>query len=145
MAKVSAFLIVLFLFSGCGTDDTNGLNSNNPYLTTPLMNLSLNLNLPQYNALNYPGNYLVLPSQGIKGLVVYNVNNSLYTAFDLTDPNHIPSSCSMMNLEGVIAQCPCNDNNSYDIVTGEHQNNPQTYPMLAYRISRSGDNINVTN
>lgn len=145
MTKEIICLMAFICLSGCGTDDSNRINTNNPYLNTPLVNLSLNLNLPQYNLLKYPGNYLVLSNQGLKGVVVYNVNNSLYTAFDLADPNHTPSSCSMMTLQGVIAQCACNDNNSYDIVTGQHQNDPQTYPMLAYRITRSGDNLNITN
>ena len=144
--KPSAFLLLIsMIFFACGNNDDDNINDNNPYINPPPVNLNLNLNLPEYNPLQFPGNSVVLFNQGIKGIIVYNVNNSLYTAFDLTDPNHVPSNCSKMTVEGVIATCTCGDDNSYDIVTGQHQNNQQAYPMLQYRIQRNGDVISLTN
>lgn len=145
MNKLILFLLVAFLVMGCNKKNDDPVNDNNPFLTPPIVNLNLNLNLPQYNPLRFPGNSIVLTQQGIKGIVVYNVNNDLYTAFDLTDPNHIPSACSKMALEGIVASCTCGDDNSYDIVTGQSQNDQEDYPMLQYRINRSGDNITITN
>jgi hypothetical protein len=96
--------------------------------------------------LKFPGNSVFINSRGLKGIVVYNVNNSLYTAFDLTDPNHIPNFCSRMDVEGIVATCPCDtDNNSYDIVTGQHQNNENAFPMQQYRAQRNGDVISISN
>ncbi len=143
--------LLLYLFLGltlvaCSKNNNDNINDNNPYINPPIVNLNLNLNLPEYNPLRFPGNSVILPQQGIKGIIVYNVNNSLYTAFDLTDPNHIPSGCSKMTIEGVVATCTsCGDENSYDIVTGQHQSNQQSYPMIQYRSQRNGDNISVTN
>ncbi len=145
MKNLFALFAILVLAWGCGKNDDNNVNNNNPYLTPPIVNLNLNLNLPEYNPLKFPGNSVFLNQQGIKGIIIYNVNNTLYTAFDLTDPNHIPNACSRMTVEGVIATCTCDDENSYDIVTGQHQNNTQSYPMLQYRIQRNGDNITVNN
>ena len=139
------FTVLMLCFLSCDKSDDNNLNGNNPYVTSPIVNLTLNLNLPEYNPLRFPGNSVVLTQQGIKGIIIYNVNNSLYTAFDLTDPNHIPNNCSKMEIEGVIATCPCEDDNSYDIVTGQHQVNNQAHPMFQYRIQRTGDNITITN
>ena len=146
--KMLRYLIAFFLLvllASCGKNDDGKVNDNNPYLTAPIVNLNLNLNLPEYNPLQFPGNYLILSQQGIKGIVVYNVNNSLYTAFDLSDPNHLPSNCSKMTLEGIIATCECGDGNKYDIVTGQHQSNQQSYPMLAYRVLRNGNTVCITN
>ena len=51
-----------------------------------------------------------------------------------------------MEVEGIVATCPCDsDNNSYDIVTGQHQNNENAYPMHQYRIQRNGDVISISN
>ena len=133
MNKLALFLLVGFFILGRNKKNDDPVNDN------------LNLNLPQYNPLRFPGNSIILTQQGIKGIVVYNVNNDLYTAFDLTDPNHIPSACSKMTLEGIVASCTCGDDNSYDIVTGQSQSDQEDYPMLQYRINRSGDNITVTN
>ncbi len=145
MKRLSLILFLSLFLGACGNNDDDNINDNNPYINPPPISLSLNLNLPEYNPLRFPGNSVVLFNQGIRGIIVYNVNNSLYTAFDLTDPNHTPSSCSKMTVEGIIASCPCGDGNSYDIVTGQHQNNENAYPMLLYRIQRSGDVITITN
>lgn len=145
MKRLTLIFLVSLFFWACGNNDDDNINDNNPYINQPPVSLSLSLNLPEYNPLRFPGNSVVLFNQGVKGIIVYNVNNSLYTAFDLTDPNHIPSSCSKMDVEGVIATCPCGDDNSYDIVTGQHQNEQNAYPMLQYRIQRSGDVITITN
>jgi len=140
-----AAALIITLFS-CGNDDNGNINDNNPFLNAPPVNVNLNLNLPQFNPLRFPGNSVILNSQGIKGIVVYNVNNDLYTAFELSDPNHPPSSCSKMEIEGIIATCPCaDDDNSYDIVTGQHQSDPDAFPMLFYRVERNGENIIISN
>ena len=136
-------LLITLLLSCGGEDDTRLIN--NPYLNPVPVSLNLNLNLPQYNPLKYPGNFVVRNNQGIGGVVIYNVNNSLYTAFDLSDPNHSPNNCSIMTLQGVVATCQCADNNSYDLVTGGHQSESQAYPMLPYRAQRNGDVLVITN
>ena len=146
MYKFLFSLLIIVILVSCNKNNDDGINNNNPYLTPPIVTITLNLNLPEYNPLRFPGNSIVLPQQGIKGIIVYNVNNDLYTAFDLTDPNHLPNSCSKMTVEGIIATCTCEDQNAYDIVTGQITPPVQnTYPMHQYRISRSGDNITVSN
>ncbi len=145
MKKIFFTLFIGLSFLACNSDDDQSNNNNNPYLTIPVINLNLNLNLPEYNPLKFPGNSVVITNQGIKGVVVYNVNNSLYTAFEISDPNHSPSSCSRMEIEGIVATCQCDDENRYDIVTGQHQDNQSSYPMQQYRTERSGDMIHVFN
>jgi len=146
MNRLILGLFCTFILSSCNKDDGGNVNDNNPFLNPPLVNITLNLNLPEYNPLKFPGNSVFINSRGIKGLVVYNVNNNLYTVFDLTDPNHLPNSCSRMDVEGVVATCPCeSDNNSYDIVTGQHQNDSEAFPMQQYRIERTGDIITISN
>lgn len=145
MKSYPLILLISLLIVACGNNDDDNINDNNPYINPPPVSLNLNLNLPEYNPLQFPGNSVVLFNQGIRGIIVYNVNNTLYTAFDLTDPNHTPNNCSKMTVEGIVATCPCEDENSYDIVTGQHQNNPQAYPMLQYRSQRNGNVISISN
>ncbi len=146
--KMKNILLVSILFItllSCSNNDDNNTNVN-PFLAAPSVNFSLSLNLPEYDPLKFPGNSVIISNQGIKGVVVYNVNNDLYTAFELSDPNHIPNSCSKMEVEGILANCQCNDNNKYDIVTGKFTpTNNTKYPMLQYRAIREGDVINVFN
>jgi len=145
MKKIVFLLFISITVLSCNSDDGNNNSSDNPFLTIPPVNLNLNLNLPEYNDLNFPGNSVIIPSQGIRGIVVYNVNNSLYTAFELSDPNHSPNSCSKMLIEGIVATCQCDDENRYDIVTGQHQSDQSRYPMQQYRTERAGDVVHVFN
>ena len=141
------YLIISLFFLlavSCSSDDTK--NYNNPYLIPTTVNLQLNLNLPQYNLLKYPGNSVTIYHQGIKGIVVYCVNTDLYIAHELSDPNHLPNDCSTMAIEGAIASCPCpDDDNSYDLITGQHTSAEEKYPMLQYRAKREGNSIRVYN
>jgi len=138
-------LLSVTLLSCNKNDDNNTNNTNNPFLSIPPVNLSLNLSLPEYNPLKFPGNSVIISNQGIKGIVVYCVNENFYTAFDLTDPNHAPNTCSKMDIIGIEAFCDCGDENVYDIITGQHLSNQSLYPMQQYRAERGGDVINISN
>jgi|SRR5690606_36145869 len=142
--SILSLLIVLAMLS-CSKDDDK--QERNPYLTDPVVNLNLNLNLPEYNALKFPGNSIIT-SQGIKGIVVICVSETQYFAYDLTDPNHVPSNCSRMEIEGPIATCPCpNENNKYNLINfGRHTSEPDTkYPMQNYRAERNGNVVMISN
>jgi|SRR5690606_38272161 len=138
------FIFMASLIFACSKNDDK--QDRNPYLTDPAVNLSLNLNLPEYNPLKFPGNYIIT-SQGIKGIVVYCVSESQYLAFELTDPNHVPNNCSRMEIDGVIASCTCpNDDNEYFITSGQHITKPgEMYPMQQYNAQLSGNSVIVTN
>ncbi|MFC7357855.1 hypothetical protein ACFQO1_09160 [Jejudonia soesokkakensis] len=101
--------------------------------------------MPEYDPLNFPGNSIIINQQGIRGIVIYNVNNDLYTAFDLSDPNHPPNNCSRMNVETPLASCPCGDGNEYNIISGEHTTNNSLFPMQQYQAVRTGNTVRVSN
>lgn len=145
MKKIAFFLLISLGLLSCSSNDDNN-NSLNPYLVIPPVNLSLNLNLPEYTDLKFPGGSVIVTNQGIKGIVVYCVSDNQYYASELSDPNHTPSSCSKMQVEGIIATCPCEDDNTYDIVTGQFTPpNNEKYPMIQYRAERNGDVVAVFN
>ncbi len=144
MKNIGILVLTTLLLFSCKNDDN--LNRNNPYLIDPLVNLQLNLSLPEYNQLNFPGNSIIINGQGIKGIVIYNIDNTQYPAFELTDPNHSPSDCSRMEINGIEAICPCStDTNKYNIVTGQHSANPDLFPMQRYRSERTGNVVRITN
>lgn len=141
--RLALYMMVVGLVSaGCSGDD--GPIRANPNLPNLNVNLTLDLNLPQYNPLNFPGNAFVTQLQGVRGIVIYNIDNSQYTAFEIACPNTPVSDCSLMTVEGITATCPCNGN-QYNIITGQITAGEGQYPMLAYRISRSGDQLTINN
>ncbi len=144
MKKLVFFLLIGFVSFSCSKSDDK--QERNPFLTDPAVSLNLNLNLPQYNPLRFPGNYIIT-GQGIKGIVVYCVSENQYLAFELSDPNHVPSSCSKMELTGVVASCPCtNDDNEYFITSGQHTTEPGSkYPMQQYNAQLNGNTVVISN
>lgn len=136
------FLVLLISISSCTPDDEI---TQNPYLPELSLRLVLNLSLPEYNNLNFPGNSFVTYNNGINGIVIYNINNSQYAAFELSDPNHSLRECSLMTVRGIIASCSCDDGNSYNIITGEISTGTGQYSMKPYRVRKSGNVLEVFN
>ncbi|PQB05802.1 hypothetical protein [Aureitalea marina] len=148
MKRILILCLSVLILGACNSDDSgNNNNGNNPNLSDPFIDISLDLNLPEFNPLNFPGETVIVNGQGIRGVVVFNLNNSTYLAFDLTDPNIRPNNCSRMTLEGIIATCPCPDvDNSYNLgLFGQHITDPNKFPMQQYRAERVGDRVIVSN
>lgn len=142
MNKTYILLFIVFGLISCDPDDEI---RNNPYLNEVSFRLNINLNLPEYNNLNFPGNTYTSYNHGINGVVVYNINNNQYTAFELSDPNHPLTPCSRLTVQGIIATCSCGDGNSYNILTGELSSGTGQYSLKPYRVRKSGNMIEVYN
>ncbi|WP_209309835.1 Rieske (2Fe-2S) protein, partial [Tamlana crocina] len=98
--------------------------------------VNFDLSLPEYNQLNFPGNKFVTRNYGINGIVIFNLNNDQYMAFELTDPNHVPQACSPLIVEGTEAVCSCGDGNKYNIITGQRIAGEGEYSLKPYRVER---------
>lgn len=142
MKQFFALFLLIFTFLGCSSDDDL---RRNPYL--PHLNFSVNfdLSLPEYNQLNFPGNKFVTRNYGINGIVIFNLNNDQYMAFELTDPNHVPQPCSSLSVEGTEAVCSCGDGNKYTIITGQQIAGEGEYSLKPYRVERVGNVLRVSN
>lgn len=142
MKKIFIFIsLSLFLF-GCSGDDEI---RENPYLPDLNFSFQMDLNLPEYNQLNFPGNFYVTHNYGINGIVVYNLNNDHYMAFELSDPNHVLQGCSILNVQNTQAACSCNDGNIYTIITGQQIAGEGEYGLKPYRVERIGSVLRISN
>ncbi|MCM4156345.1 hypothetical protein [Gramella sp. AN32] len=142
MLRILKIFMISCLFLSCSATDDG--YQNNPNLANLNFRFQLNLNLPEYNNLQFPGNSFATYTYGVKGIVIYNFNNSEYVAWELSDPNHPASDCSAMTVNGIIATCAC-EGNEYNIVTGEITKGEGQYTLKPYRIRRSGNIIEVSN
>lgn len=142
MKRILLKLPLILIFLGCSSDDDL---RRNPYLPHLNFSVNLDLNLPEYNQLNFPGNKYVSPNYGINGIVIYNLNNDQYLAFELTDPNHVPQPCSSLTLTGTEAICSCGDGNRYTIITGQQLAGEGQYSLKSYRAQRMGSVLQISN
>ena len=144
-----AILITVLVFACKSDDDSNNENLNNQFLPNILFDTGtlINTNLPQYSDLLFPNNKVILNSNyGINGVVVFYAGGSNYNAFELTDPNHEVSNCSILTVDGIIATCSCSDENSYDILTGQPQEGTTgNYGLKRYFVEVNGNIIRVFN
>ncbi len=145
MGRICSIFLILSVVA-CSKDQTN----RNPYLQDIGFRYDINLNLPLYSTLTNPGSAIYLDNQavGTRGVFVMNTGFSQYRAFEGSCPNHAPSNCSTMLLDGQNAVCPCDDY-SYSLFTGQFLNRPDDgnryYDMLEYRATANGNIVVISN
>lgn len=139
--KNLALNLLMIVILGCS--DSDRMRYNNPFLPDLNVALQLDLNLPEYNNLQFPGNKYVTYNYGIKGIVVYCLNPDTYFAFELTDPNHPPQNCSRLTVTGIHAACDC-DENEYEIISGQIVEGQAEFTLKPYRVEKIGNVLQIT-
>ena len=137
-------LLFLVLILGCSKDPIQ----RNPYLADIRFQRNLNLSLPLYNQLNFVGGSILIPDIGIKGVIIFNLSGNTFLAWEATCPNHIPESCSKLDISGVLAECSC-ENFQYSLATGQLLNPNTTLnpprDLLFYQIQNFNGILRVSN
>jgi nitrite reductase/ring-hydroxylating ferredoxin subunit len=134
-------ILIVILMCSCSKNEIN----RNPYLQNISFEKTINLNLPQYDDLNYNGGAVYLNSGGIKGLILFNFSNQIF-AWEASCPNQYPSSCSTMKIDGVQTVCNCDDY-KYSLATGQLLSSSETnsYPMKLYFSEKNGNSVRISN
>ncbi len=138
MMKKLLLLASFIILFGCNKNENN-INCN--FLLDVGVNKVVNLNLPEFNQLQFPVNAIRSEGQGNDGLILVRVNSSTLIAWDGADPNHTPSSCSGLTITGLTAVCGCDDGNEYELTSGQIiGDNPQPCTLKPYRVEAIGNN-----
>lgn len=139
-------IFIVFMLFSC----ENTRTERNPYLQDFGFRFDLNLNLPLYSPLTNTGNAIFIGSQGVgtRGVFVINTGFNQFRAFEASCPNHVPNTCSTMELDGQNAICNCDDY-SYSLFTGQllstTQTSNRTYNMLEYRAAFNNNVVVISN
>lgn len=137
-------LLFLVLILGCSKNPIQ----RNPYLADIRFQRNLNLSLPLYNQLNFVGGSILIPDIGIRGVIIFNLSGNTFLAWEATCPNHIPESCSKLDISGVLAECSCEDF-QYSLATGQLLNPNETLnpprDLLFYQIQNFNGILRVSN
>ena len=137
--KKILLIITCVVFFGCNKDD---INNNCNYLLDVGVNLTVNLNFPQFSQLEYTGNAVRVENYGNEGIILYRLNTSTLLAWDGADPSHPPSACSAMSVNSDnTVTCGCGDENTYYLATGTFfGDNPPPCTLKPYRVEAIGNN-----
>ncbi len=140
MKKVIFAFITILVFSNCSSDFQN--NDILPYVQ---VNETIDLNLPEFVDLNVPGNW-AYGRGGLKGIIIYRLNNTSFKAFERAAPHIQLSACSQMVVENsLIMKCPCDDS-EFQIINGAPRTSGITYSAREYLVTNlNGTILRITN
>jgi len=139
MRYISFFAILLFIV-GCDNSDDN--NQRNPNLLD--ISFSTQLSAIEVLDLEIPSNPIYVRNGGISGFFVINTGSGIL-AWEAADPNQVPTECSTMVIDGIEAVSQCEDENRYNLFTGQAVLSDLPFTMLPYRVNASGNTITVFN
>lgn len=143
--KVYILPFLCFVTLSCSKSENYDVNCN--HLLNVGILVSLNLNLAQYNQLNFTSNPVYVPNEGNGGLFVNNTGTG-YVAFDAADPNIPFGECSILIIEGIeaVSSVDCQVINRYNLITGQPMQNPELRCSLKpYFIERIGSELFISN
>ena len=139
IAKIIS-LVILLLIIGCAKD-INDSRCN--YLLDLDIYFEVNLNLPQYNDLNFISNSVYIPNVGNAGIIIVNSGTG-YLAWDAADPNHTNLPCSTLSISGLEATSGCAEQHTYSLITGQSIGVALTSSLKPYRVESNGDILIIT-
>ena len=109
------------------------------------VNEIVNMSLPQFSQLQFVSNSVYVPNAGNGGIIVTNSGTG-FLAWDASDPNLSPSSCSRLEINGLEATSSCTTPNTYSLITGQPLNDSSLRCGLkAYRVEQNGNDLIITN
>ena len=119
-------------------------NETNDILPDQDVNVTVDLNLPQYIDLQIPSGW-AYTNGGLRGIVVLNTGtgNPNFKAFDRACPNY--DCTSPMTFDGSLKlTCPC-DKSIYSIIDGSPQTSGNKYFAREYKVTEIGNALIISN
>jgi hypothetical protein len=110
------------------------------------VNLQIDLNLPAYNTLNFPGEAIALAG-GSKGLYVYRYTLDEFVVLDRHATYDIPLACKVtLDADNFTLRDhdDCSES-EWQIIDGSVMNGPATLPLHRYRTSLNGSILSIFN
>ena len=139
LAKIIYF-VTLLLIIGCAKD-INDSRCN--FLLDLDIYYEVNLNLPQYNDLNFISNSVYIPNVGNGGIIIVNSGTG-YLAWDAADPNHTNLPCSTLSISGLEATSSCAEQHTYSLITGQSIGVALACSLKPYRVESNGNILVIT-
>jgi hypothetical protein len=142
--KWHVFFVVLAV-TGCNRDLTDDPI---PYISFP--SVTINLSFPDYVKLAQDGGYKTISSVsgvsiGVRGVIVYRKNSTLYNAFEVNcsyHPNDASANVSVHS-SGLFLMCSgCGSN--FNLTDGSPSGGVAWRPLRRYRTELSGSYLTIT-
>lgn len=120
-------LILLTVAFSCKRD-----NGDEPQVPRIATDLTININLPQYNSLSNPGGWAYVTG-GSRGIIVYRIGLDEFSAFDRHCPYNVTQGCQVSVLDGIIAEDTVCCHSQFEILYGTPVTGPAEHTLQSFR------------
>jgi nitrite reductase/ring-hydroxylating ferredoxin subunit len=133
------FFISLLTFAGCTPD-----LSDDAIPQVPFDDIVLELTLPANNALKTNTGFKYV-SGGVRGIIVYRINEGNYVAFERNCSYHPNDACATVNVDvsGLYMTDPC-CSSTFNFPNGDANGGPAIRPLNEYRTNLNGTTLTIT-
>jgi nitrite reductase/ring-hydroxylating ferredoxin subunit len=139
---VITVLLSFILISAISSCKKNESNSGVPYVP---VNITININLPAYNALAVTGGWETV-SGGSRGILIYRASPTEFVAYDRHCPYQSEKLCAVtMDSTNIIATDIDCCNTSYLLTNGSVTQGPGSLPLQAYNTTFNGTLLRIFN
>lgn len=138
--RISLIIIGAYFLMQSSCDQNN---QNIPYVP---VNFDLNINLPAYTSLNYPGEHLIVQG-GSKGIIVYRYTIDEFVVLDRHSTFDVTLGCKVfVESDGITLsdENECSES-KWLIIDGSVMQGPATLPLHRYRTSWNPPILHVYN
>lgn len=109
------------------------------------LDVTLNINLPEYADLQVPGGWVYLTG-GSQGLIVYRKSTDQFTALDRHCPYQPENLCRVYVDESqVIARDTACCHSAFLLQDGQPTNGPSSFPLTSYHTIFNGNTLRIYN
>lgn len=147
-------VILLLLVSTAMLLNACDNNRNNPSnIPNVPVNLTINLDLPLYQNLNFIGQY-VYEDGGNKGIVIIHHTNGSFYAIERTCAYEPLSQCNLIEVNEALTRLRCGVSHNNDFtpccgseyfMDGQVIQGPTQYPLKHYNVRKSGSYLYISN
>lgn len=132
--------LALMLFVQCDEDFEDI-----PLVPADFPDIVINLRLPEYNNLQIDGGYIVIPSSGIRGIIVHRQSSTEFTAFEINcsyEPGSATANIRVDDSGFSLIDDSCRSR--FSITNGNPISGPARSPLRIYVSSLNGDILTIT-
>lgn len=134
LSHVMAFLVFMLVLQGCDKGDCNQI---------PDTRVMTTVSLVQYPELRIPQGAVSLNHGGISGLIVVNLGNNQFIAYDRCSPVDVAKRCAViLESNGLTALDTCS--NARFILKNGGPASVSECPLKPYRATKQGETVVVT-
>ena len=134
--KIRILTLFCLLFFSCQKEED--------YIQNVMVNIDLNLTLPEFSDLQTVGNYIFITG-GVKGIIVYRQGFDSYKTYDRNCSFEPSLSCARIDsVNSSIAICKC-CNSKFLLSDGTPFDGPALLPLKQYQNNLSEDFLYIYN